>query len=551
MIAEIKTLFWLQWKLTIAMFRSRRAYIWARLGRILLMLLMLITTIPFFLGIAAALGYGLTRLSPQGAYELAILANCCMLFLWLLLPGTYSSEVIERFEMSRLFVHPISFRSLVTGSTLISLLSFAGVWTALVMAGELVGLAWHNLWAFPLIILGAIPTFVILVLIGRLMDDVFDLVSSDRRLKGLMVFIMSLPFMLIFALNYLVQYSSNNFENMPAFLDPLLQNMPSIEGLGFSEAADVILVNLRLSRFLIWLPTGWASAGMASAITGRWVQGLGFLAASGAFAGSLLWAHAAITRRMMRGAAIRIGTERVKSRRLNIKLPGPSTFWALFRKDWLYLMRGFVTKRILFATPIIIVAMGVGVWQATNVLDASHPIRQAIPIVAASILLVTVNLSTSNYTSNYFGTVDREGFATLMTSPIDRRYIWLSANLMTLILAMSQSLVLLTIVAIAARSWIVLPLGLYLGLCLHISTVPAYNLTSIIGPNRMKMGFSNQGGNMWVVLAWIVASPLVLALFLAPYFLWRPGLIITLPLAAIYSIGLYVGTLRPLVFCQF
>ena len=41
MLAEIKTLLWLQWKLTISMFRSRRAHVWARLGSMLLAFLML------------------------------------------------------------------------------------------------------------------------------------------------------------------------------------------------------------------------------------------------------------------------------------------------------------------------------------------------------------------------------------------------------------------------------------------------------------------------------------------------------------------------------
>ena len=157
MRTEIKTLFWLQWRLFVAMFRTRRLHIWARLGRILLVLLMLFTTIPFFLAMAAALAYGMIRMSPAGAYEIAIIVNCALFFIWLLLPSTYSTEFIERFEMTRLFVHPISFRSLVAGSTLISLVNLIGIWTGLILAGELVGLFWHGPWAIPVVLLGAIP----------------------------------------------------------------------------------------------------------------------------------------------------------------------------------------------------------------------------------------------------------------------------------------------------------------------------------------------------------------------------------------------------------
>jgi len=31
-----------------------------------------------------------------------------------------------------------------------------------------------------------------------------------------------------------------------------------------------------------------------------------------------------------------------------------------------------------------------------------------------------------------------------------------------------------------------------------------------------------------------------------PYIYWRPGLFLTLPLGAAYSLGLYMGTLKPL-----
>ena len=321
MRAEIKTLFWLQWRLFVAMFRTRRLHIWARLGRILLVLLMLFTTIPFFLGMAAALAYGMIRMSPAGAYEIAIIVNCGLFFLWLLLPSTYSTEFIERFEMTRLFVHPISFRSLVAGSTLISLVNLIGIWTALILAGELVGLFWHEPLAIPVVLLGAIPLFAILVLAGRIMDDVFDLIASDRRLKGLMVFLLSLPFILLIGLNYIVQIAASG-EDMPAFLAPVVQSIPSLEGMGIAQSVDTLLTTFRLSRFLTWLPPGWATAGMALPATGRWLQGLAILALSLATASAMLWVHSTITQRLMAGTAIRMGDERVRHRQFRARLPG-------------------------------------------------------------------------------------------------------------------------------------------------------------------------------------------------------------------------------------
>ena len=546
MIAEIRTLFWLQSRLIVSMFRSRRLHLWARLGRILLMLLMLVSTIPLFLAFAGAMGYGMTRLSPAGAFELVILVNCVVFFLWLLLPGTYSSEILERFEMTRLFIHPVSLRSLVVGSTLISLFNFVGVWTVLIMAGEIVGLAWHKLWAIPLILLGAIPTFAVLVLAGRIMDDVFDLVASDRRLKGLLVFLFSLPFFLLIGLNYVAQFATNSFENMPAFLAPLVQGLPPLDGLGFSEAVDTLLTHFRLSRYLIWTPPGWATAGMSLFITGRWWPALGALALSVATAGGMLWLHGAITRRLMRGAALRIGEERVKSRSLESRLPGPAALWTLFHKDWLHIRRSPITKRVLFSTPIAVVAMGAAVWQAGNVREVDSVALRLAPLLAAAFLVIIINLSTANFTSNWFGSVDREGFATLMVSSVERRYIWMSANLATLALGLGQCVVILAVLALIARSPAPLLWGTYLALCLHVSTAPAYNLTSALAPYRTRMEFSNQGGNIWIMFAWLFGSAPVMALFMIPPFLWEPGSIITLPLAGVFSACLYIFTLRPL-----
>jgi hypothetical protein len=546
MRAEIKTLVWLQWRLFVAMFRTRRLHIWARLGRILLMLLMLFTTIPAFLVLASLLAFGMTRLSPAGAYELAMLVNCGLFFLWLMLPGTYSSDFIERFEMTRLFVHPIRFRSLVAGSTIISMVNLIGFWSALILAGELVGLAWHDPRAIPVILIGAIPLFAILALAGRLMDDVFDLIASDRRLKGLMVFLLSLPFMLLIGLNYVVQIAASGQEELPAFLAPLVQRIPPLDEMGVAEGIDAILTSLSLSRYLVWLPPGWSTAGMALPATNRWLQGLLMLVFSLVTAGALLWAHSAITRRLMAGAAIHIGAERVRLRQFRVRLPGPPALWVLFHKDWLYLTRSPITKRILFATPFAILATGVGVWQASNYIESSNPLQHIIPLLGAGFLLIIVNLATATYTSNYFGSVDREGFSSLMVSSVDRRFIWLSANLTTLLLALVQSLALLILVAAVGRSWPVLPWGLFFAVCLHIATAPAYNVTSVLAPYRARMDFSNQGGNIWIMFAWIIGSLPVGALCVIPLFFWPPGLAITLPLAGLYSVGLYLLTLKPL-----
>ena len=82
--SEIKTLFWLQWKLTIAMFRGRRLSARLRALQFLLLGLQLFFTFPMFLLMGIGLAVGLALLSPQAALEAAMLANTFLLLIWLL-----------------------------------------------------------------------------------------------------------------------------------------------------------------------------------------------------------------------------------------------------------------------------------------------------------------------------------------------------------------------------------------------------------------------------------------------------------------------------------
>ena len=135
----------------------------------------------------------------------------------------------------------------------------------------------------------------------------------------------------------------------------------------------------------------------------------------------------------------------------------------------------------------------------------------------------------------------------LVLTPVDRRYVLLSANTLALVLGLAQSLALLALVAAFTRTWMVLPWGALLALCLHFATAPLYTLSSILAPYRAPLEIlGRSGGNLGTFLAWLVGTPIPMALFLLPLVVWRPGQILTLPLAVAYGLGLYALTLRPL-----
>jgi hypothetical protein len=543
MWTELKTLLWLQWKLTRAMFRSRRLSEKLRFLGLILRVLSLVFSFPFFIAMGIGMAVGLILLSPRAAYEAVMIANTGLFFIWLLMPASANSQMVERFEMARLFPHPISFRSLVLGSTLMATLTMTGFWTLPLLAGEIVGLTYHQPLAFPLIALGALPTFALLVLAGRIMEDVFDLVAGDRRLRALALTLLTLPFMLCWVGQYAVRYAS--FEDAPFFSQ--LEEMS-----GPSEALETF----NLSRLLIWVPMAWPTAGMSSAVSAdaqhpeRWGFALLFLALSVAGVALLLRLHTSITRRLMQGAALSIGAERVRSRRWRVRLPGPPAMWAIFRKDWLYLWRSPLPRRLIFSSLVMVVAMAFPLRSMGQSSDTPSLLSEAMPMLTGAFILTMTGMAINmGLTANYFGAIDREGFATLALSAANRGYVLLAANLATLLYASLHVSAISLVIAILTGSWAILPLGICLGLCLQIGSTPAYNLAAIIGPYRAQLKFSRgtrQRGNAWGMLAWVVSAPPVLALIVLPYIFWKPALVLTLPAAVVYSLGLYVLTLKPL-----
>mgnify|MGYP000859805999 CR=1 FL=1 len=542
---ELKTLFWLQGKLTLAMFRQKSAEGWMRIGQMLLAVFQLVFTFPMALAMGAGLAVGLAMLSSRAAFELAMLVNAGMGLIWLLLPSSYSGQMVERFEMSRLFPYPISLRGIVIGSTLIATFSMTGLWTIPILLGEMVGLAWHAPLSLPLILLGALPTYALLVLSGRVMEDLFDLVAGDRRLRNVMLAILVAPFMLLAFVQPIIQAVTRNFEDTSA-LDRLI-GLEIAERLEQVTGPSEFLEVLAPSRLLKWLPVGWGTAGMGLGGQGEWGQALGFLALALVVVGALLWLHAGIARRLMQGVTVTIGAERVRSQGLGeVRLPGPSALWTLVRKDWIHLFRNPMPRRLLLSFAIMAISM-IPALGSVGKGEAPSQIMAALPILVASFLIVIVSMVLNmTLTGDYFGVIDREGLGTLALSPVDRRYVLLSANLLVGLYKLATLMVLLPIIAILSGEWLIWPLGLVLGLALQVSCAPAYNLAAIIGPYRAQLKFQGrQRGSLWAFIG-LLASPPVLLLILLPYIYSRGWLWLTAPLALGYGAAVYGLTLGPL-----
>jgi hypothetical protein len=539
---ELRTLLWLQWKLTLSIFRRREsAQSWSRILSLVFRVLQLVFTFPLFILMGAGLAVGLALLSPRAAYEAAMLVNVGFGLIWLLIPASYSQQLMERFEMARLFPHPISFRGIVVGSTLLATLSMTGLWTVPMLLGEVIGLAWHAPVTLPMLVLGAIPLFIMLVLAGRIVEDLFDLVAADRRLRGLLLFLFTLPFLLLYAGQYIIQFTTQNFENVGGVATQLFG--PGMLGeLSRASGPSEFIEALSPSRFLVWLPPAWPTAAMGLPGQGAWGKGALYLFASVAAVAALFAVHAGVTRRLMEGTTVSIGPERVKVHRVGWRPPGPPELWALFRKDWLYLLRSPLPRRMVMVVPMA----AAGMIPAMSALSSEEGAILAPTLLGGFIVVVVGIVINMGITSDYFGAVDREGFAALATSPVDRRYVLISENLVVSVLAVTAFLLVMLVVAALTKRWDQFVLGSLLGVLLQISCAPAYNLAAILGPYRVQLQWQGrQRGSIWA-LAGLAAAPPVLALMLLPQIFWRPGIPIGILAATAYSVGLYWLTLPPL-----
>jgi hypothetical protein len=540
---EVGTLFWLQWKLTLSTLRSRRTRHRSGAVRMLLLILQVLFSVPIALGMAFGLGAGIALLTPQAAFEVTILANTLIALLWMLTPGAYSSQILERFEMSRLFVHPIRPGSIVMGSTLISLLTATGLWTIPLLIAQILGLAWHVPLALPFILLASVPLFLFLTLLVRIVEDVFDLIANDRRLRSLMLFLISIPFMLLSFTQLGVQFLTDDFSEVPSFLEDYIDVERLAEAEGLSEVIEII----RPSQWLLWLPPGWVTAGMAYAVVGMWGRAVLFLVLGTLTVLGLLGLHAFVTLRLMRGAAVTVGTSKVR-RSPSMTLPVPSTLGALLAKDLRHLWRNPMPRRLIFGILVMVVMIGFSLSRLPHGPSSGAAARR-IPIELLFLLLVMVSMTLNvGLSANYFGTIDREGFGSLMVTGIDRRLVILSANLVTLLLAVVAYGLPLIVVLMMQGTWDMLPLLLFLAVTMQISSTPAYTLAAILAPSRASLsaGMQRQGGNIWGLIAWGVSSLPVAILVLVPRYFNPAFLWVTIPFCTVYTLGIYIITLKPL-----
>jgi hypothetical protein len=537
--ADIRTMLWLQWRLTVAIFRSRRGQHRMRALNLVVRALQFLFLIPLFIGMGVGLAVMLSLSSPEAAAGIAVLVGLALTLLWLIGPVMGESRTIERFEVLRLVSYPVSFGALVVGSTAASTLSLPGLMSLPLLAGLVVGLAWHAPLAIPAIALGAAGAYVTWLLIGRLIEDLVDVVGANRRVRGILIGVLSAPLVLLWVAHIAVTVSGG------AVVQNWVRSLGPVEsGSGFVEALDV-------RRWAGWLPPAWPSMLMASATRGAWGWAAVYAALSAGLVAGLGRVHAILMRRLSTGAAL--GRERTAAYRTGWRLdwPGPTALWGLVRKDTLYLWRSPLTRRAIIFTPLFTLFMSVLFLAPfrSRPVPTTPEVREWLPLIVGAgwplFLTMIVNVQ---FIGNLFGAVDREGFGTIAYSGVDRRLVLGSASLVAAALALPLYMIPILASIAFTGLWTMLPIGLAAGIIVQVGGTPGYLLASIMGPFRAqwKMGGTNQSGGLWSLLVWLITLPLAVVFVVLPYALYRPALWVALPAGLALSGAAFWFSLRPL-----
>src|SRR5438067_12406480 len=127
----LKLLFWLKWKL---MWRGYCRSMSAVFG----VILALIVFLPFSIGIGFSCGFGFAALEPQWRPHLLTAVLIGIYLFWVIVP-ILGYALNESYDITKLFLYPLSTRQIFTGAILGSLIDFPILFVLPTLAAVLIG----------------------------------------------------------------------------------------------------------------------------------------------------------------------------------------------------------------------------------------------------------------------------------------------------------------------------------------------------------------------------------------------------------------------------
>jgi ABC-2 type transport system permease protein len=531
----LRLLLWLKWKLLARTYRGSAS---ALFGAIIAILIFL----PLSLALATGFAYGFMALAPPLNEHLLRAVLLGVYLFWLVTP-LLGYALSDTYDISKLFLYPLTSRQVFTGAILGSILDFPVLLLLPTLLAVVIGFG-RGVGAVLLVV----PSVALFLFHTLSLSQAGILASAgflrSRRSKDLVKVLV--PFLWI---------------SFYVFTRLLTRQMIQLDWRGFLHS--------RTWEVLSLLPPGLTARAVAAASQGSYLPSLGFLLGVTAYSAATVYLAGWLVERAYSGEGVGLGVakHRPGEARQGSPKPGlrsrqareagifgvrlPPVVSAIVEKETRYIFREPYFKLALMNLVYMLFVFGFALMGGRRN-DGMGQIGPGLVWVASAWIL----LSEMSLVFNIFGT-EGGAAAVLFLYPSSRRQILMGKNL-TLFVALSvvNLVYMLVLAAIGGATPQMGPLACWAELSLLVF-IAVGNLTSIWLPFRIiaqgwriQQQSASKGcgfGFLYLGMAAIVYVLLlpVLAALVLPSF-WIDGVWygLTIPLAVAYSVGLYALSLH-------
>jgi ABC-2 type transport system permease protein len=528
---HLRLLFWLKWKL---MWRTYRRSTSAVVGAVLTLVIFL----PMALGLAAGCALAFRALAPPvNEHVLRILLLFIYAF-WVLTP-LLGYALNDSYDITRLFIYPLTVREIFTGAILGSLVDFPILLLLPTLGAVLFGFS-QSLFAF-----GTTAMVLALFLFHTLAVSQAALLASigvlrSRRFRDVLIVLMP-----IFWIVYYVATQT------------LTRRALHVDWIHFLNSPVWAAIN--------YLPPGLAARAIGTASRGEYLPSLGFLTGLAAFTVGTIYLAGWLVQMAYAGEVVSLRSNARHRERL-IRKPQkrastageasamrrlPPVVEAMLDKEMKYLARDPYFKVVLMNL-VYILFVAAFMFLRPGRREAFLNFGPGMAWLASGMLL----LAEMQLLFNLFGP-EGSAASVLFMFPSSRRQILIGKNL-TLFMALStlNLVFMLVIAAVAGAMSLVAVLLVWMELALVVF-VAAGNLVSIRFPSRVAMrgwrttqqsaGRGCGYGFLYLgigAIAFALLLPILAALAVPVFWVTSLWLALTIPLAAAYAAGLYALSLH-------
>jgi ABC-2 type transport system permease protein len=525
--SSLKLLFWLKWKLTTRAYqRSSTALAGVVLGLLVFVPLMALAALGSYLGYISsppAIAENLLRGVLLGAY-----------LFWILSP-MMGFALNESFDVTKLFVYPVSIRQILFGAIAGSILDFPVLFLLPTLVSAWIGFAPGGVGS----LLAALALLLFLVHTLALGQSIVLATAGmlrSRRYRDLL--------MVLFPLIWIIYY--------------LAQEMMRRGSLRIDWS--VILQN-KSWQWVSVLPPGMAAQAVLAANHGEYVPALawsGLLAA--VTVGTVLLA-AAFIQKVYAGDTdvIRVSARPTRStstepaspsldERLPFGLRLPAAAEAVYRKEVRYMQRDPSFKAAFLN---LVYTLMIAVFMVMPKSEHQFPVNWLLWPAT-----FVVFMSESRFFFNLFGT-EGSAAALFFLYPASRRQMFVGKNLVYFLVSAPINAVLAAILCAISRFPSELPYLIFWMLLATGFHIAAGNLISVLFPLRVvtkgwKVRQQSAGQGCWFGILYLGVSlgtllalmPVVVAIIAPRLWLGMSWLVLTLPLAVGYVVGAYLISLK-------